>query len=97
MLRITTCHAASGFVLKLEGWLTGAFVHELETSWRTATDGSSSRRICVDLREVYYVDDRGRELLTQMYRAGVNFVAKGCEMPELVREISETTEVAPRS
>jgi hypothetical protein len=28
-----------------------------------------------------------------MYHAGVVFVAKGCEMPELVREISDTSAV----
>jgi hypothetical protein len=42
----------------------------------------------VDLSDLHFVDPGGRQLLTDMYRAGVVFVAKGCEMPELVREIS---------
>jgi hypothetical protein len=32
-----------------------------------------------------------------MYRAGVRFVAKGCVMPELVREIEESGELVRRN
>jgi anti-anti-sigma regulatory factor len=94
MFRITTQMAADRAVLKLEGWLTGAWVKELGTCWRAATN--PGREICVDLSEVLFVDDAGRQLLTLMHRAGVDFVTKGCVMPELVREISESADVAPR-
>jgi anti-anti-sigma regulatory factor len=96
MFRITTHNGTHGFVMKLEGWLSGAWVQELETTWRNAMSGPQGPRICADLRDVYFVDEAGRELLTEMYRAGVNFVAGGCEMPELVREISEATSVGGR-
>jgi hypothetical protein len=95
MFRITTKNAADKSVLKLEGWLSGPWVKELDTCWRTATN--TGRQVCVDLSEVYYVDDAGRQLLTLMYRAGVGFVTKGCVMPELVREISESADVVRRN
>jgi len=75
-------------VLKLEGWLSGAVVRELDMCWQRALTARDGQRMAVDLSELYFVDPDGRELLTEMYRAGVTFVAKGCEMRELVREIS---------
>jgi hypothetical protein len=74
--------------------LTGAWVKELDTCWRATTN--TGREICVDLSEVLFVDDAGRQLLTLMHRTGVVFVTKGCVMPELVREISESADVARR-
>ena len=91
MLRITTHRAPEHFAMKLEGWLVGSWVEELDTTWRAATRQLDTSRICVDLGDVYFVDEAGRELLTEMYRSGVRFVTKGCVMPEVVREISETS------
>jgi anti-anti-sigma regulatory factor len=95
MLRITTQSTPDRLALKLEGWLTGAWVEELGNTWRAATN--TGRQICVDLSDVFFVDDAGRELLTLMYRDGVAFVTKGCVMPELLREISESADLARRN
>jgi ABC-type transporter Mla MlaB component len=97
MLRITSQIADDKFALKLEGWLTSAWVDELDTCWRAVTNSVGSRRICVDLSDVQYVDEAGRDLLTAMYRAGVRFVTKGCVMPELVREISAAGDLVGRN
>jgi hypothetical protein len=89
MLRITSRTTPDGFVLKLEGWLSGAWVRELDLCWRAiALEG---QYVSVDLGDVCFVDAGGRELLTSMYRAGVAFVTKGCDMPELVREIRDSS------
>jgi len=89
MFRITN-HTANGeLVMKLEGCLEGAVVSELEASWRDVSDGSHGRIVRVDLVDVCHVDTAGRELLGRMCRAGVAFVARGCVMPELVKEIAE--------
>jgi anti-anti-sigma regulatory factor len=90
MLRITRQTTPHGVALKLEGWLSGPWVREAEASWATAAADPHTRHVCLDLRDVHYVDEAGRELLTRMYRAGVAFATRGCEMPEVVREISET-------
>ena len=95
MLRITTQSTPDRLALKLEGWLTGAWVEELDQTWRAATN--TGHQICVDLSDVFFVDEAGRHLLTLMYRAGVSFVTKGCVMPELVREISESAALARRN
>ena len=87
MFRASASSTAKGFVLKLEGRLSGAMVKELDSCWRSAMGAHAGHRIFVDLSELHYVDPGGRQLLTDMYRAGVTFVTTGCEMPELVREI----------
>ena len=90
MLRITSHTTPHGTALKLEGWLSGPWVEEVDACWRAAASDPDTQHVCLDLRDVYYVDESGRELLTRMYRAGVAFATKGCAMPAVVREISET-------
>ena len=89
MLRITTHKAAGELVLKLEGCLTGAWVDELDACWTAANENFAGARI-VDLSEVYWVDEAGRQLLAHMHRGGARLVTKGCFMSELVREMSES-------
>jgi hypothetical protein len=95
MLRITTQTVAGEYVLKLEGSLAGPWVSELRTCWREGLN--TDRPMRVDLTDVCYVDETGRELMTVMYHAGARFVAQGCVIPELVREISETVDSVMRS
>jgi anti-anti-sigma regulatory factor len=90
MFRITTQTVDGELVLKLEGCLAGPCVHELQTCWLAAVDTQGDRQLRVDLTALWRVDAAGRELLAAMYRAGAHFVATGCEMTEVVREISES-------
>jgi hypothetical protein len=88
MLRITIQPAGDELVMKLEGCLAGAWVDELEACWRH-TRTPDGGRLRVDLRGVCHVDEAGRELMTRMYLAGAAFVASGCVMPEVVREVTQ--------
>lgn len=87
MLRITEQTSGAELVLRLEGGLAGPWVQELEACWRAAA-ARPGQQLRVDLRSVGQIDAAGRDLLTAMYRAGARFVASGCVMPEIVREIS---------
>ena len=66
----------------------GAWVPELATCWRQ----SNGQSLSVDLTDVGYVDEAGRQLMTNMYRAGVRFVARGFVIPELLREIEDAVD-----
>jgi hypothetical protein len=88
MFRVTTENDADALVLKLEGYLEGDWVEALDACWRDAATTLDGRPLRVDLREVLCIDEGGRQLLTRMHRAGVRFVARGCFISELVREIS---------
>jgi len=87
MFRVTTEDTADALLLTLEGCLSGAWVEALDACWRDAA--TTGRPIHVDLRDVLWVDDAGRRLLTRMHHAGVRFTARGCFFSELVREISQ--------
>jgi hypothetical protein len=89
MLRITEHREPDRVVLKLEGRLSGAWVAELESSWRAAARAADRSGLWLDLTDVWLADPAGQSLLERMHREGVRFVARGCVMRELVREISE--------
>ena len=94
MFRISTQTVDGELVLKLEGGLAGPCVQELETCWRAAVQTLGDRQLRVDLTALWRVDAAGRELLAAIHRAGAHFVARGCVMPEVVREISESAGAA---
>jgi anti-anti-sigma regulatory factor len=90
MFRITEQRTAGRVVLKLEGRFSAAWVDELDTCWRSAIHSAAAGAIWVDLSDVYLVDGAGQEQLARMHREGARFLTRGCLMPELVREISES-------
>lgn len=90
MFRLTEQHAHGRVVLKLEGRCSSDVVGELEAAWR-AVSTRTVGPIWIDLSDVWLVDPAGCELLAAMHRAGAKFVARGCFMREVVREIAEST------
>ena len=75
MLKITLHDSAREFRLKLEGRLSGPWVHELEQCWMTASSTTHGRKTVVDLGEVDFVDPAGESLLAHMHAEGVELVA----------------------
>ena len=94
MFRITS-HIEDELVVKVEGCLAGACVAALATYWRDATLTGLGVRL--DLTDVCHIDRDGRVLMARMHDAGVHFVARGCAMRELVREIADGVAVRERS
>lgn len=88
MLRITTLEGPTAITLVLEGKCRGPWVEELEQCWRKAAASASGRMLRVDLEKVGFADDRGKELLAEMYAAGVELNAVGLMMTSLVGEIA---------
>ena len=75
MLKITLHDSARELQLKLEGRLSGLWVHELEQCWQTASSTTQGRKTVVDLGEVDFVDPAGESLLARMHAQGVELVA----------------------
>ena len=75
MLKITLHDSATEFRLKLEGRLSGPWVHELEQCWKTASSTTHGRKTVLDLAEVDFVDPAGESLLAHMHSQGVELVA----------------------
>ena len=85
MLKITTRTDPSATILELEGGLAGPWVQELEDCWREASN--TDRRVKVLLCAVTFVDEKGKDLLVEMYRHGAELVAEGCMNKAIVEEI----------
>ena len=86
MLKITTRTDPTGTSFELEGRLAGPWVQELEGCWREATNSKRSVRVLVC--GVTFIDDKGRDLLVEMYRRGAELVADGCMNKAIVEEIT---------
>ena len=92
MLRITDVvdtgsdeHAT--WTLEVEGSLTGEWLPELRRAWRRARETVAGVEIRVHLADVRFVDAAAKSLLADMYRAGVDIVARGVVAVEIRDDI----------
>jgi hypothetical protein len=91
MLKITNKNGAGVTTFTLEGRLAGAWVNELRSCWEQAGEGAAIR---VDLTEVSWVSEEGKELLGDMYSHGAELMAANLLMAAIVAEIcAETTDL----
>lgn len=90
MLRITVemKKGSAGFLLELEGKLTGEWVRELERSWISLGKCEPRPRPRIDLTDVSYVDEKGKLLLENMVAQGAELVAHTPMMLSLARAIT---------
>ena len=77
MLKISAIEAPGKITLKLEGSLSGAWVSELEDSWRAVASDGTGRPVYVDLAAVDSIDAAGRYLLLLIYERGGQMVGTG--------------------
>jgi ABC-type transporter Mla MlaB component len=96
MLRITVHETPQQVTLKLEGGLTGSWVMELEDCWRAASSNPAGL-LCLDLTEVDSVDSAGTYLLALLHNRGVQLIASGLVMTELVAVIKEQWQLRNRA
>jgi anti-anti-sigma regulatory factor len=81
MLRITDVvdtrsDGRATWTLEVEGSLDGEWVPELRRAWRRAHEAASGAAIRIHLADVRFVGAAGKALLADMYRAGVDIVAR---------------------
>jgi anti-anti-sigma regulatory factor len=88
MMRITTETVRDTTTFKLEGKLIGAWVEELERSWKEVMAANPHQLLRLDLTEVTFIDARAKTLLSAMYRAGTELTASGVFMKRVVRELT---------
>jgi hypothetical protein len=78
--------------LLVEGTLAGDWVEVLEKSWLEAQTERNGQPIRIDLSEVIWIDDKGRELLKRILQDGAELRATGimtrAVIEELIEEIS---------
>ncbi len=97
MLKITVRDFPDRLRLELEGALAGAWVPELEASWRNANQALGGRELWIDLCGVDRIDAAGKYLLALMHSSGARICASGCLMEALVGQITNSWPCGPRT
>ena len=88
MIRITPQQESTATRLFLEGKLSGPCVDELDKCWQTCASGEVA--LLVDLTNVSFVDEHGRELLTKMRNKGIKLFSTSLMTKCLIEEIEKT-------
>jgi len=88
VIRITAQQEPSATRLFLEGKLAGRCVDELDKCWQTCP--SEEVALLVDLTNVSFVDDHGRELLARMHDNGIKLFSTSLMTKCLIEEIENT-------
>ena len=88
MLRVTVEERDDQVVFRLEGRLKGPWVIELERCWRSTVGRAAGKSFGVDLDGVNFIDDRGKALLVEMAKAGVELIATESMMRSTVQQIA---------
>jgi len=88
VIRITAQQESSTTRLFLEGKLAGRCVDELDKCWQTCP--SSEVPMLVDLTNVSFVDDHGKELLARMHNKGIKLFSTSLMTKCLIEEIENT-------
>ena len=89
MFRLTERATADRLVLKLEGRCSAEVVEPLVASWLAARLKAAGRPIWIDLTDALLIDDAMRQQLARMHLAGARFMARGCLMHHVVRQITD--------
>jgi hypothetical protein len=84
MLRVAYSDTNCGQRWVLSGRLAGPWVDELRSFWRLVRERAPRAPAVVDLKDVTFVDEAGRDLLTEIRSAGAEFVASGVENRHLL-------------
>ena len=89
MMKITCYKEEETLTLKLEGGLTSSWVEELKGCWQAASDMKNVQHIQLDLSEVTFVDDEGKEFLALVHHTGGEILATNVLTKFIVEEIAE--------
>jgi hypothetical protein len=88
VIRITAQQESLVTRLFLEGKLSGPCVDELDKCWQTCP--ATEMALLVDLTNVSFVDEHGKELLARMHNKGIKLFSKSVMTKCLIEEIENT-------
>ena len=91
MLKITIHESPKEVAINLEGRVAGPWAEELAKVWRQKAAQRNARPVSLDLREVTYIDDEGKQILRQIENeTGAELIASTPWTRQLVAQIRDT-------
>lgn len=85
VIRITAQHESTATRLFLEGKLSGPCVEELDKCWQTSALRGDP--LLIDLTNVSFVDEHGKDLLARMYNKGTKLFSTSLMTKCLIEQI----------
>jgi anti-anti-sigma regulatory factor len=87
VLKITVQDEPKIVTLRLEGRIAGSWVAEFDRTWHSLAPSLESKKLCVDLREVSYIDAGGQQILSDICKkAGADFQTDSLWIDWIVQE-----------
>lgn len=78
--------------LKIEGRIIGDWATELKRTWDGLKASLGSKKLCLDICDVIYLDDEGKRILHGIFAAtGAEFLADSPLTKQFVNEIKKAT------
>ena len=87
MMKATIERNGKKILLKVEGKLCGPWVEELRGCWESLLATAGGHPIAVELADVSFIDESGKELLSMMAKGGAEIRAEGCLTSAIVNSI----------
>src|SRR3984885_14904204 len=87
MFRISIADTPSRRTLLVEGTLIGAWVAELGTTWRNASQDLEERKLVIDLTNVTAISPEGEDALFDLMKKGVNFSSSGVLTRHVLKQL----------
>ncbi|MFZ0213051.1 MAG: TolC family protein [Candidatus Acidiferrales bacterium] len=87
MMKVTVERSGAQILLRVEGKVCGPWVEELRRCWESLLTTSAGHPIAVELADVSFIDESGKELLSMMAEQGAEIRAEGCSTSAIVSSI----------
>ncbi|HLY62250.1 MAG TPA: hypothetical protein VKV95_16030 [Terriglobia bacterium] len=81
--------------LVLEGTLTGPWVAELRTAWNESNSGLEDRKLVVDLRNVTFISEEGKHVLSELMSKGAKFCCAGVLTKHVLQQLARESKMSP--
>ena len=94
MLMIIEQLIANVLTFKLAGALSGEWALEFKRCWNEAKRSLNGTRVVVDLTDVTFVDDAGKELLRSLTKEGAELLARDILTRSIVEEIKNESSMS---
>ncbi len=96
MLRITVSNEPGKLRMTVEGELSGDLAQVLEENWNQATVDRSHKIALVDLRNVTFIDVRGKAVLRLMLEEGAEVIVGGPSTAHIIETLRAENKAGSR-
>jgi len=97
VFKISIVDTRSQRKLVVEGTLIGAWIAELGTTWRNASQDLGGRQLVIDLTNVTVISHEGEGAIFDLMKKGANFSCSGVLMRHVLKELArKKPEESPR-